>query len=185
MTLPFTAQPGIPMKRFAVRILPLLLLMIAAPMSAQTFQEETARDLEQVRDKFIGLAETMPDAAMSWRPGEGVRSVSEVYMHIALANVGLATAFWGAERPAGAMASWSEQTMDRDQIVEALRVGFDHVIALARSTSDADLEGDATIFGRAANVRAGFMLIRGHAHEHLGQSIAYARANGHVPPWSR
>ena len=23
-----------------------------------------------------------------------------------------------------------------------------------------------------------------HAHEHLGQSIAYARMNGVVPPWS-
>ena len=28
------------------------------------------------------------------------------------------------------------------------------------------------------------MIIATHAHEHLGQSIAYARSNGVVPPWS-
>jgi hypothetical protein len=29
------------------------------------------------------------------------------------------------------------------------------------------------------------MSILEHASEHLGQSIAYARMNGIVPPWSR
>jgi uncharacterized damage-inducible protein DinB len=28
-------------------------------------------------------------------------------------------------------------------------------------------------------------LIANHMHEHLGQSIAYARTNGVVPPWSK
>ncbi len=28
------------------------------------------------------------------------------------------------------------------------------------------------------------MLLLGDQHEHLGQSIAYARSNGVVPPWS-
>jgi uncharacterized damage-inducible protein DinB len=29
------------------------------------------------------------------------------------------------------------------------------------------------------------MLILTDQHEHLGQSIAYARSNGVVPPWSK
>jgi hypothetical protein len=29
------------------------------------------------------------------------------------------------------------------------------------------------------------MLILEDQHEHLGQSIAYARTNGMVPPWSK
>lgn len=165
-------------------LLSLLLLLVAVPMSAQSFQEETARDLEGVRDKFVALARTMPDASMTWRPGEGVRSVSEVYMHIALANVGLATSFWGADRPAGAQASWNEQVTDRATIITALETGFNHVISLVRAMPDSQLDAPATVFGRSANVRAGIMLIRGHSHEHLGQSIAYARSTGHVPPWS-
>jgi hypothetical protein len=28
------------------------------------------------------------------------------------------------------------------------------------------------------------MTILSHLHEHLGQSIAYARTNGVAPPWS-
>ena len=170
--------------RLKFPLLSLLLLLVAVPMSAQTFQEETARDLEGVRDKFVGLARTMPDANMSWRPGEGVRSVSEVFMHIALANVGLATNFWEAPLPAGAQRSWNEQVTDRATIVTALETGFNHVIELVRNMPDAQLDAPANVFGRNANVRAGIMLIRGHSHEHLGQSIAYARANGVTPPWS-
>lgn len=165
-------------------LLSLLLLMVAAPMSAQSFQEETANDLEAVRDKFVGLASTMPDGAMTWRPGEGVRSVSEVYMHIALANMGLATSFWGAERPTAGDANWNEQVTDRAAIISALEIGFNHVIEMVRAMPDSQLTEPATVFGRSANVRAGIMLIRGHSHEHLGQSIAYARANGVTPPWS-
>jgi hypothetical protein len=32
--------------------------------------------------------------------------------------------------------------------------------------------------------RGVFMLLAAHLHEHLGQSIAYARINGIAPPWS-
>jgi len=29
------------------------------------------------------------------------------------------------------------------------------------------------------------MIIANHVSEHMGQSVAYARMNGIVPPWSR
>ncbi len=173
--------------RSKLPLLSLLLLMVAAPMSAQTFQEETANDLTGVRDKFLGLARTMPDDAMIWRPEEGVRSVSEVYMHIALANIGLMSNFWGADQPTNMRPEWGtegEQVMDRASILAAIETGFDHVINTIRAMPDSQLTQPASVFGRPANVMAGIMLIRSHSHEHLGQSIAYARSNGVVPPWS-
>ena len=41
------------------------------------------------------------------------------------------------------------------------------------------------LFGRDMTKQAAVMLILEDQHEHLGQSIAYARTNGVVPPWSK
>jgi hypothetical protein len=39
-----------------------------------------------VSHQLVALAEATPSEKFAWRPGSGVRSMSEVYMHIALAN---------------------------------------------------------------------------------------------------
>ena len=44
-----------------------------------------------VSQQLIALAEAIPADKYSWRPAPGVRSVSEVFMHIAIAN------FWSVE----------------------------------------------------------------------------------------
>ncbi len=49
---------------------------------------------------------------------------------------------------------------------------------------DADLDKPVDLFGNKTTVRGGYLLLLSHAHEHLGQSIAYARSNGIVPPWT-
>ncbi len=175
------------MRRVPVWTPALALLVLAAPAAAQTFQEEMARDLEEVRDKFLGLAEAMPASTYGWRPEDGVRSVSEVYMHIASANMGLPTNLIGASMPEGGPPAWLQQgetLTDKPAVIEALREGFDHLISVVRTTADPDLDRAAKVFGRDTNVRAALMLMQTHCHEHLGQSIAYARTNGVVPPWS-
>ena len=48
--------------------------------------------------------------------------------------------------------------------------------------SEFDTEVEA--FGFPASKRAYLLILLSHAHEHLGQSIAYARSIGVVPPWS-
>jgi hypothetical protein len=52
------------------------------------------------------------------------------------------------------------------------------------ATADADMDKPVDLFGMKTSVRGGYMLLLSHAHEHLGQSIAYARSNGIVPPWT-
>lgn len=39
-----------------------------------------------VSEQLIALAEATPPEKFAWRPAAGVRSTSEVYMHIVLAN---------------------------------------------------------------------------------------------------
>jgi hypothetical protein len=40
------------------------------------------------------------------------------------------------------------------------------------------------MFGNTTTERGVYVTMLNHLHEHLGQSIAYARINGVVPPWS-
>ena len=50
--------------------------------------------------------------------------------------------------------------------------------------NDSDADKPQKMFGRETTLRGSFILVTGHFGEHLGQSIAYARVNGIVPPWT-
>src|SRR5437868_12555466 len=64
----------------------------AAPaQNGKGFRSEFLADLDEVQDKITRLAAAVPAEKYAWRPAEGVRSISEVYMHIAGANYFLAT----------------------------------------------------------------------------------------------
>jgi len=71
----------------------------AAPPGDKTatynFQQRAVVELKGVQREIVRLAQAMPQEKYTWRPGEGVRSVSEVYLHMAAANFGL-TALTGA-----------------------------------------------------------------------------------------
>jgi uncharacterized damage-inducible protein DinB len=133
---------------------------------------------------LVALAEAMPADKYGWRPGEGVRSVGEVYMHVASANYWLPT-FWGAKVPAGVdPRSLEKDGADKAKTVAALKQSFEFVHQAIDALPEADLSKAIKIFGRDAMVGDALLGIASHAHEHLGQAIAYARMNSIVPPWS-
>ncbi|MBT8336739.1 MAG: DinB family protein [Gemmatimonadetes bacterium] len=172
-----------------LRWLPALTLSVlfAAPAAAQSFQEEVAIDLRAVGEKYVSLAQAMPVDAYDWRPGEGVRSVSEVFMHIAAANMGLPANFMQVMPPAGYAQDWfgsAEQIADKAEIVGHLETAFEHVAAAIEGLTDEQLTTSVNVFGRETTWLGAVLLIQTHSHEHLGQAIAYARTNGVVPPWS-
>jgi uncharacterized damage-inducible protein DinB len=167
-----------------------LLILFAIPAIAaknakpapKGFRAEFARDLDDVQKKIIDLAAAVPAEKYSWRPAEGVRSVSEVYMHIAGGNYFLGT-FLGAKPPAD-MPKDIEKITDKQEVLTELRKSFDHVRAIVGNMSDEDLEKSVNMFGNTTTERGVYVTMLNHLHEHLGQSIAYARINGVVPPWS-
>ena len=57
----------------------------AAP-AATGLVADLARDVAQVERKVIGLAKAVPADKYAWRPGAGVRSVSDLVMHITADN---------------------------------------------------------------------------------------------------
>jgi uncharacterized damage-inducible protein DinB len=173
-------------------IVAILFLAIALPAVAKQqaaaprltgFRAEFIADLDEVQDKIEKLAAAVPAAKYAWRPAAGIRSVSEVYMHIAGGNYFLAT-FVGQQPPAD-MPKDLENIADKPAVLAELKKSFDHVRRVIANESDADLEKSVNMFGKPATHRYVFTTMLNHLHEHLGQSIAYARMNGVAPPWSR
>jgi uncharacterized damage-inducible protein DinB len=130
------------------------------------------------------LAEAVAADKYKWRPAEGVRSIGEVYAHIAAANYGIARAF-GTQLPAGIDPQViTAAAGDKPKTIEALKDSFAHFRQAILALNDANADKPQKMFGRQTTERGAFIMVTGHLGEHLGQSIAYARMNGIVPPWT-
>lgn len=143
---------------------------------------EFMANLADVEKKLVGLAEATPAEKYAWRPAEGVRSTGEVFAHLAGGNY-FVLSFAGV-KPPPLDRDYEKKITDKAKIVEMMKASFAHVRKAAVEASDADLEKKTKMFGQDTNCRNVYLVIVTHAHEHLGQSIAYARMNGVTPPWS-
>jgi uncharacterized damage-inducible protein DinB len=172
------------------RFLPILLLLLPVAALAQNttrpapkptgFKAEFFTNLDDIQEKTISLAEETPADKYSWRPGKGVRSISEVYMHVAGSNYFIPT-FIGTDAPK--LTGDLEKSITRKaEVIAELRRSFDHLRVAANNVND--LDSSVKMFGTTTTRRGVLVTILNHLHEHLGQSIAYARMNGVVPPWS-
>jgi uncharacterized damage-inducible protein DinB len=166
----------------------LSVVLAALPASAQSLQSELALDVRAVGEKYVALARAMPADSYDWRPSEGVRSVGEVFTHVAGANLGLPMQFMGVMPPEGMtrerLMNMESQVTDKDEIIAALETAFEHLATTLEGLSDEQLGTAVNVFGRDTNWTGAALLLVTHSHEHLGQAIAYARSNGVTPPWS-
>lgn len=168
--------------------LPLLALLVFAPAaSAQTPPDFTAEFLEQFNtsmEKFIALAEAMPAERYTWSPGEGVMEVSRVYMHVAHYNYLYPSRTLGVPLPEGLDISTMEEVRPKTEALAALRASADYVRQAVSSISAEELAQRVELYGRDVPQWSVLFQLLAHMNEHLGQSIAYARMNEVVPPWS-
>ena len=141
-------------------------------------------DLQQLQKKFVGLAEAMPAEKFTWRPAEGVRSVSELYLHVALANYNIPTLMGVAPAAGIDKEGFEKSTTDKAKVIEQLNKSFAFAIGAVEKMTNADFAKPEKKLGPDANDGDVVYLLVVHNHEHLGQSIAYARTNGVVPPWT-
>src|SRR5205085_5958767 len=124
------------------------------------FRAEWLHDFDDTSKKIVELAEAMPAAKYNWRPGPGVRSVSEVYMHIAGGNYFLAT-FAGAKAPSYDTRNL-EKITDKARVVEELKKSFEYLRMVAMQVSDADLDKPIKMFGYDTTHRGALMTARNH-----------------------
>src|ERR1051326_385013 len=139
---------------------------------------------KHVSSQLISLAEATPEEKFAWRPAPGVRSTSEVYMHIAFANFYLLSVT-GPKMPPEMKSPDLEKTVTaKADVIDWLKRSLEAVKTARAALKPADLQRKVKIVGRDANVGGMYLRIIVHANEHMGQLIAYARMNGIVPPWS-
>jgi len=154
----------------------------AAPASG--FRADFLTQFDDVSKKIVDLAEAVPADKYGWRPAPGVRSISEVYMHIVGGNSYIPS-FIGVKPMEGIERGMEKSVTEKARVVELLKKSMAHARAAVLATPDADLDKKVKIFGGESSERGVIMIIGNHLHEHLGQSIAYARSNGITPPWSK
>jgi len=139
---------------------------------------------KHVSQQLIDLANTIPAEKYGWRPAPGVRSVSEVYMHIALANFFLLSVT-GPKMPADLSSPDLEKSVTgKADVIDWLKRSLEAVKTAHATVTPADLRRKVKISGRDATVDGMYLRIIVHANEHMGQLVAYARVNGIAPPWS-
>jgi uncharacterized damage-inducible protein DinB len=184
------------------RALAVLVVLVAfsKTAAAQDVADETASSNPEVialidvaQNKLSALAGAMNDEQWAWRPADGVRSTSEVLMHISFANFFLPSMLgvappegfpvtMGPEGPVG-MAEY-EAISDRSEVMAQLEGSFEHIKSAFAGVRADRMDEDMTVFGQTMKVRGFCIFLTTHLHEHLGQLVAYARTNGVAPPWS-
>ncbi|HXR98164.1 MAG TPA: DinB family protein [Terriglobales bacterium] len=168
--------------QYAVCALAVALMVPMAQAQAQPagLQAAFAKDAGTLSSKFTGLARVM-SGKYAWKPGQGVRSVADVFNLIITENGMLAGVLSGTANTGAKPAPIT----DPEKMQEALKSSYAELQKAITGLTDADLQAPVKLFGRDMTKQAALMLIIEDQHEHLGQSIAYARTNGVVPPWSK
>ena len=158
-----------------------------APAPASSFQADAEGVLGHTQQEMVSLAGAMPQAKFNWLPAKGVRSVAEVYLHAAASGYffGKMLGFDVPADMAAQLKTFEKSTTDKAKIEKALTDSFTWFAAQLKAMPDAELTKTGEFFGHTLTKRAVVILALGHYQEHLGQSIAYARMNGVVPPWSK
>ncbi len=164
----------------------LLWLLLSTPMlfaqAPEGIWQGYDGEWRHVSRQLIALAEATPAEKFAWRPAAGVRSTSEVYMHIAMANFYLLSVT-GPKMPAGLKEDMEKTVTSKAEVIDWLTLDAVKEAHLAAKPND--LERKVHIADRDATVDGMYLRIIVHANEHMGQLIAYARMTGVVPPWSK
>jgi uncharacterized damage-inducible protein DinB len=148
------------------------------------YRSEVLSEVIVQENEFIRLAEAIPANKYTWRPAPDVRSIAEVFLHVSAANYNMYTLV-GAKIPAGIDTKTMEQaSTDKLTVIAILKESYAHARQAIAGLPDADLEKSMNWLGGKITERGVLLYIVPHIAEHLGQSIAYARMNGVVPPWS-
>lgn len=171
-------------------VLCLVVAITPGPSSAQsseagdTFRKQFTRHFNYA-SRVLSLAKAMPADTYSWRPGDGVMSVEEVYTHIAHYNYLYLQNQLDIDAPENVAIDQIESITGKEAVVDILERSIQHVQNSIAEMPDAKFGETTELYGNKVNGQAVLLQLVTHMSEHVGQSIAYARTNGEVPPWSR
>ena len=149
------------------------------------FRTSLLKSFNEASGKILALAEAIPEASYGWRPMEGVNSVRDVLVHVTETNFSLGSRL-GGKPPVGADRKAVGNAMKtKADAIAMTKQGMDYIRDILATVPAAELLPEVNVFGSKAPKLRVALLPVDHAHEHLGQLIAYARMNRIVPPWSK
>ena len=148
------------------------------------FKAEFIAELTVAEDHLVRLAEAIPADKYTWRPAPGVRSVSEVLLHIAGSHFNMPRVLGVAPREGMVTGDYDKSTTDKSAIVKALRESLAFMRDGVGRLRDEDADKTIPWFDGTNSHRGILYFMARHTGEHTGQLIAYARVIGVVPPWS-
>jgi uncharacterized damage-inducible protein DinB len=164
-----------------------LILLYILPLRAQTAPEGIWQGYDgewrHVSQQLIALAEATPEDKFTWRPAPGVRSTSEVYMHIVSASFYLLSVT-GPKMPTDFKEEMEKTVTSKAEVISWLKRSLEAVKQAHLAETPKDLQRKVHIADREATVDGMYLRIIVHDNEHMGQLVAYARMTGVVPPWS-
>jgi uncharacterized damage-inducible protein DinB len=172
-----------------MRKLLLLLVCLIAPAIAQTIPEGVGQgydgELKHVTSQLLALAEATPADKFSWRPSAGVRSTSEVYMHIVTANFYFLSVVGKQAMPTEIKPGFERTVTAKADVISWLKRSLDAARDARAKETPKELERKVQFLEQSTTADAVYLRLIIHCNEHMGQLIAYARMTGMTPPWSK
>jgi hypothetical protein len=166
---------------------------VAAAAGTPVLMTDLLKDVTDLEKKMVELAKVIPGARYTYRPAPGVRSVGEVLMHVASDNYFMPAAA-GTPAPAAtgivgenyeSVVAFEKRSVSPDSAVAAMTASFAFLKDAMQKASPASMTESKKMFGADYTGQQMWIMATTHLHEHLGQLIAYARANNVTPPWSK
>ena len=158
--------------------------------AALDIRKQFMTDLDTLQSKFLALAEAIPAEKYAWRPGAGVRSIGEAFMHVASEFYVFTPMAYGATsspvipRERGAFEKFEKASTKAD-VQKHLKESFSYMRGVVSAIPPDSLAAQRKLFGGDRTIVETSFIMSGDLHEHLGQLIAYARANNVKPPWTK
>jgi uncharacterized damage-inducible protein DinB len=138
----------------------------------------------RVSRQLVAHAEATPADKFAWRPAPGVRSTSEVYMHIALASFYLLSVTGPPMPPDITSTDMEKSVTSKADVIAFLKRSLDAVKTAHAQLKPGDLQRKVKIMNKEVTVDGVYLRILVHGNEHMGQLVGYARMTDVVPPWS-
>ena len=157
--------------------------------SAAHVRDAYLADMDTLHAKIVALANAIPADKYSWRPSKDVRTVSEVFMHVAGEWYFFMPRAFAGNAPAGfappkeKLESLEKTLTTKAQVVAELDKAWTHGRKEIATADPSKLTGKYKPFSVAIDEAA--LIMADDLHEHLGQLIVYARSVGVKPPWSK
>jgi uncharacterized damage-inducible protein DinB len=176
----------------------ILAIAAAAPLGAQTQQAAlapnagvmSAKGVFMVPAGFVRRAlEQTPDSLLSFKPTPEIRSLGELFAHVAdgehlFCSLALGEPMMDAGIEKAFKTGTGTLAQKKAAIVEGLRTAMAHCDK-AYAQQDAGVQGTVNFFGNTVSRQWTLGMNGAHDYEHYGNIVTYLRLKGITPPSSQ